>query len=101
MLFRSYKPAAPLCEFVEDFWLYQNYAGEHARERILPSGTFEMVFNLNEVPDHSRATQRKRHRSWGSISSRVALFRCSELRPESSPTCMWTWQPFGAGPLPS
>ncbi len=48
MLFRSYKPAAPLCEFVEDFWLYQNYAGEHARERILPSGTFEMVFNLNE-----------------------------------------------------
>src|SRR6266511_363037 len=48
MLFRSYKPAAPLCDFVEDCWLYQNYAGEHARERILPSGTFEMVFNLNE-----------------------------------------------------
>ncbi len=48
MLFRSYKPGAPLCEFVEDFWLYQDYAGEHARERILPSGTVEMVFNLNE-----------------------------------------------------
>jgi AraC-like DNA-binding protein len=48
MLFRSYKPSPPLCEFVEDFWLYQDYAGEHARERILPSGTLEMVFNLNE-----------------------------------------------------
>jgi AraC-like DNA-binding protein len=48
MLFRSYKPGAPLCEFVEDFWLYQGYAGEHARERILPSGTVEVVVNLNE-----------------------------------------------------
>ena len=48
MLFRSYKPRAPLCEFVEDFWLYQDYCGQHARERILPSGTFEMVFNLRE-----------------------------------------------------
>jgi AraC-like DNA-binding protein len=48
MLFRSYRPRPPLCEFVEDFWLYQDYAGEHARERILPSGTVEMVFNLNE-----------------------------------------------------
>jgi AraC-like DNA-binding protein len=48
MLFRSYKPRAPLGEFVEDIWLYRNYVGEHARERILPSGTFEIVFNLQE-----------------------------------------------------
>jgi AraC-like DNA-binding protein len=48
MLFRSYVPRAPLREFVEDFWLYEDYAGEHAWERILPSGTFEMVFNLRE-----------------------------------------------------
>ena len=48
MLFQSYVPRAPLCEFVEDFWQYQNYVSAHARERILPSGTFEMVFNLQE-----------------------------------------------------
>ncbi|MBN1238276.1 MAG: AraC family transcriptional regulator [Gammaproteobacteria bacterium] len=48
MQFRAYVPRAPLCEFVEDFWLYEDYAGEHLRERILPSGTFEMVFNLRE-----------------------------------------------------
>jgi AraC-like DNA-binding protein len=48
MMFRSYVPSAPLCECVTDFWLYENYAGEHQRELILPSGTFEMVFNLQE-----------------------------------------------------
>jgi hypothetical protein len=48
MLFRSYIPHGPLREVVEDFWLYEDYAGEHMRERILPSGTFEMVFNLQE-----------------------------------------------------
>ena len=64
MLFRSYKPGPPLREFVEDFWLYQDYAGEHARERILPSGTVEMVFNLNEDelriygPQHQDACRR-------------------------------------------
>ncbi len=48
MLFRSYVPRAPLSEFVDDFWLYENYEGKHQRELILPSGTFEMVFNLQE-----------------------------------------------------
>ncbi|MCT7375689.1 AraC family transcriptional regulator [Chelativorans salis] len=48
MLFRSYVPRAPLSEFVDDFWLYEDYTGAHSWERILPSGTFEMVFNLRE-----------------------------------------------------
>ena len=48
MLFHSYVPGSPLCEFVSDFWLYEDYEGEHQRELILPSGTFEMVFNLQE-----------------------------------------------------
>ena len=48
MLFRSFVPSAPLCDFVDDFWLYEDYAGTHAWERSLPSGTFEMVFNLQE-----------------------------------------------------
>lgn len=48
MLFRSHIPRAPLSEFVDDFWLYEDYVGEHPHERILPSGTFEMVFNLRQ-----------------------------------------------------
>jgi AraC-like DNA-binding protein len=48
VLFRSHVPSAPLRDLIDDFWLYEGYAGEHSRERILPSGTFEMVFNLHE-----------------------------------------------------
>src|SRR5262245_40088548 len=48
MLHRSYGLSPPLCEFVSDFWLYENYDGKHRRELILPSGTFELVFNLQE-----------------------------------------------------
>src|SRR5262245_3827266 len=48
MLYRSYAPASPLAEFVEDFWLYDNYRPRHLRERILPSGTVELVINLRD-----------------------------------------------------
>jgi AraC-like DNA-binding protein len=48
VLFRSHVPQGPLGGLIDDFWLYEGYAGEHLRERILPSGTFEMVFNLQE-----------------------------------------------------
>jgi hypothetical protein len=34
--------------FVRDFWLYDGYAAQHLRERILPSGTIELVINLRE-----------------------------------------------------
>jgi AraC-like DNA-binding protein len=46
MLFRSYVPRSPLSKFIEDFWFYEDYEGEHTHETILPTGTFEMVFNL-------------------------------------------------------
>jgi AraC-like DNA-binding protein len=48
MLFRTYIPRPPLSEFIDDFWLYEDYEGRHLHERILPSGTFEIVFNLRE-----------------------------------------------------
>lgn len=48
MLFRTYVPHPLLCDFIEDFWLYEDYEGDHQREQILPSGTFEIVFNLHE-----------------------------------------------------
>ena len=48
MLYRSYKPAPPLGAFVHDFWLYDGYAQPHLKERILPSGTIELVINLRD-----------------------------------------------------
>jgi AraC-like DNA-binding protein len=48
MLFRSYTPSPPLRDFVTDLWLYDGYTGPHGRERILPSGTLELVVNLRD-----------------------------------------------------
>jgi AraC-like DNA-binding protein len=71
MLFRSYTPRQPLCEFVRDFWLYENYEGAHERELILPSGTFEMVFNLreNELRIYDPAEPRNCRRFSGALVS--------------------------------
>jgi AraC-like DNA-binding protein len=48
MLNRSYTPAAPLADFIEDLWLYDDYTPTHLKERILPSGTVELVINLRD-----------------------------------------------------
>jgi AraC-like DNA-binding protein len=49
MRFRRYVPPKPLSFFVEDFWQYENYTTDlHVKERILPTGTIEMVFNLQD-----------------------------------------------------
>jgi AraC-like DNA-binding protein len=43
----SYCPGPPLDGFVENLWSLSD-APPHARERILPSGTLELVINLHE-----------------------------------------------------
>ncbi len=50
MIFRTYRPGPPLSDFVELFWLYEGYVPSHAhsKERLLPTGTMELVINLNE-----------------------------------------------------
>ena len=48
MLYRSYRPAQPLSNLIDNFWLYEDYESTHFQERILPSGTFEFVFNLRD-----------------------------------------------------
>jgi AraC-like DNA-binding protein len=42
----SYIPSPPLADFVERLWLAQGDAPAHARERILPMGTTELVVPL-------------------------------------------------------
>src|SRR5262245_17564784 len=47
MIYDSYTPSRPLAELVERFWLCSDTPA-HRRERILPSGTIELVINLRE-----------------------------------------------------
>lgn len=46
VFFGSYKPPAPLSDFVENLWAYRGFESPRFKERIFPSGTFEIVFNL-------------------------------------------------------
>jgi AraC-like DNA-binding protein len=43
----SIAPTPPLAEFIERFW-YSSDAPAHQKVRIMPSGTMELVFNLDE-----------------------------------------------------
>jgi AraC-like DNA-binding protein len=47
MVYCSYNPAPPLSRFVDRFWLCSD-TPSHPRERILPSGTIELVVNLRD-----------------------------------------------------
>lgn len=55
---RHYRPPAPLSAYVDLFWYYTGFARGHAKERLLPTGTTELVINLHEDevrtydPDH-------------------------------------------------
>jgi AraC-like DNA-binding protein len=47
MFYRSRPPAPPLSDFVDRLWLCSDLP-QHSGERILPSGTIELVVNLHE-----------------------------------------------------
>lgn len=53
-----YVPPRPLSDFVELFWLYDGMPGSQGRERLLPSGTVEVVIGLRD--DTGRIYQRER-----------------------------------------
>ena len=38
-------PSAPLAHLVDAIWVYRGYAPAHARERVLPSGTVELIIS--------------------------------------------------------
>jgi AraC-like DNA-binding protein len=87
VLFRRRTPAAPLAEFVEDVWLYQGYVSPHANERILPSGTFELVINLaeDELRIYGAEPTRGPRRFSGAVVSGPYLgYFTSDAREEAS-----------------
>jgi len=48
MIYRRHLPRPPLSEFIEVLWLYENAHPSHRGERVLPTGTVELVINLRE-----------------------------------------------------
>ncbi|MGH8488975.1 MAG: DUF6597 domain-containing transcriptional factor, partial [Gammaproteobacteria bacterium] len=46
MHYRTYVPQPPLSDFVALLWLYEGDDLPHPKERLLPTGTVELVINL-------------------------------------------------------
>jgi AraC-like DNA-binding protein len=44
----NYRPGAPLAAFVDQFWYRRGYAPSRKRERALPTGSVDLVFNLHD-----------------------------------------------------
>ena len=57
MVYLVHTPKPPLSDFVELFWSNEGYNPPHARERILPTGTTELVINL--LNDEIRVSDRR------------------------------------------
>ena len=70
MLYRSYTPGPPLGDFIGRFWLCSDKPA-HPRERILPSGTIELVFNLcdDEIRIYDPAHYNRCRRFSGAVVS--------------------------------
>lgn len=48
MIYHTYIPRPPLSEFVDLLWYYKADEPPHEKERVLPTGTMEMVINLRD-----------------------------------------------------
>jgi len=44
----TYRPAAPIASYVEQFWYCEDYQVPHRRERVLPNGRFQLILNLSD-----------------------------------------------------
>jgi hypothetical protein len=71
VLFQTHAPGAALSDFIENFWLYDGYSCPHKHARILPVGTFELVFNLrnDELQIQGGNESRLRSRYSGAVVS--------------------------------
>src|SRR5215831_11128228 len=82
----AYRPGPPLNDFVDHFWLIEGGQVERL-EKILPSGTIELVVNLksNEIDIHDpQQPERYRRFSGTAFSGTYARpFVCNALQHES------------------
>ena len=53
MIFHRIVPRAPLDAFVEYLWLYDDFAPDHSKEKLLPDGSMELIIDLRDHPKHT------------------------------------------------
>jgi AraC-like DNA-binding protein len=46
--FSRYLPGPPLNQYIAWFWYYDQWRVAHEREHVLPDGSFELIFNLED-----------------------------------------------------
>jgi AraC-like DNA-binding protein len=65
----AYTPKPPLSDFVQLFWHADGPAPAHAKERLFPTGTIELVINLrgDVLSVYDRADNAKRRRFRGAV----------------------------------
>lgn len=44
--FHVRRPGSPLSDFVDCLWIYEGYVQPHAQERVLPTGSMDLVFTI-------------------------------------------------------
>lgn len=67
MLFYHHRPQPPLSRFVDMLWLYESGSTPHARERLLPMGTVEVVFSFEDEPMRVFDREDRLHTFRGSV----------------------------------
>jgi len=71
MLFVLRRPAGPLAGFVRVLWFYEGPARPHAKERLLPDGSMELVINLHD--DEIRVWDRRDLTQYERLDGAVAF----------------------------
>jgi AraC-like DNA-binding protein len=100
MLFRSRIPSPPLSKFVARVWFCSD-SPPHVRERILPSGTVELVINLIEDEiriESSSSTDRCRRFSGAVVSGPYSRFFSIDPRQHAAIIGVH-FKPGGAFPI--
>lgn len=100
MRYSSHKPAPPLAKFIHHFW-HVTAAPSHLRQRILPSGTNELVINLHE--DEVRIHDSEHLKGWRRFPGIVvsgAYAGAFDIDPSQSVSMMGVhFRPGGAFPF--
>lgn len=65
MAYRTYIPRPPLSDFVDLFWSHEGYNPPPAQERVVPTGTMQLIVNLRE--GGLRVYDRQDHRRFQSL----------------------------------
>jgi len=80
-------PLPPLAQYVAWLWFYDDFQPDHDREHVLPDGTFDLIFNLENRPrklfDRKNAAQfRSFKRGW--LSGAHEEFLIIDALPDST-----------------